>query len=213
MSEATLERGCGGQGPHWGFGWAGGIHRNSADSAEGIEAPPLRCRGREPTPGADSDRYLPCEAIEEVEPYLPDHANDSELEAAGRACRDRPSTFVLRVPPPMPMMIGFAEQRRALLEAELVRFVEELPPFGVQRLYVTGAFGRHEVRSDTPLEVVIVHPTAEPFHRRADFFVDHLRPRLQTQFLVYTPEEFEELADEDPVLIRAISLAEPVYAR
>lgn len=112
----------------------------------------------------------------------------------------------------MPMMIGFAAQRRAMLEAELIRFVEELPPLGVQRLYVTGAFGRQQIRLDTPLEVVIVHRTEEPFHRRADFFVDHLRPRLQTHFLIYTPEEFEALADQDRVLIEAISLAEPAYA-
>ena len=111
----------------------------------------------------------------------------------------------------MPMMIGFAEQRRAMLEAELTRFVQELPPLGVQRLYVTGEFGHRQVRSDTPLEVVIVHPTHEPSHRRADFFVDHLRPRLETHFVVYTPGEFEELAEVDPVLIRAIALAEPAY--
>ena len=112
----------------------------------------------------------------------------------------------------MPIMIGFAEQRRAMLEAELVRVVEELPSLGVHRLYVTGDFGRREVRSDTPLEVVIVHPTEQPFHRRPDFFVDHLRPRIQTRFLVYTPEEFETLVDRDPVLIRATALAKPAYA-
>ena len=111
------------------------------------------------------------------------------------------------------MMIGFAQQRRAMLEAELARLVEELPPFGIQHLYIPGAFARGDVRADTPLEVVVVHPTDEPFHRRPDFFVDHLRPRLQTHFLVYTPEEFVALEDSDPVLIRAISLAEPADAR
>jgi len=111
------------------------------------------------------------------------------------------------------MMIGFADHRRALLEAELARFVEELPALGVDRLYVTGDLARDDVRSDTPLEIVIVHATEEPFRRRPDFFVDHLRPRLQTQFLVYTPEEFAELYDADPVLTRAAALAEPAYAR
>lgn len=111
------------------------------------------------------------------------------------------------------MMIGFAEQRRTMLQAELARFAEELPPFGVERLYVTGAFGRGEVRVDTRLEVVVVHPTEEPFHRRPEFFVDHLRPRMQTQFFVYTREEFDALRDEDPLLIRTVALAEPVYAR
>jgi len=110
------------------------------------------------------------------------------------------------------MMIGFAQQRRAMIEAELARFVEELPPLGVQRVYVAGAFARDDVRADTPLEVVLVHPTDEPFHRRADFFVDHLRPRLQTRFLVYTPEEFAALAGEDPLLIRTLAAGEPAYA-
>jgi len=112
----------------------------------------------------------------------------------------------------MPMMIGFAEQRRMMLEAEFVRFVEELPPLGVERLYVTGEFGERLVRSDTALEVVIVHQTAEPWRRRADFFVDHLRPRVETRFHVYTGEEFAELAEVDPLLIRARGIGEPAYA-
>jgi hypothetical protein len=67
------------------------------------------------------------------------------------------------------MMIGFAEQRRMLLETEFVRFVEDLPPLGVEWVYVSGDFGEHLVRSDTPLEVVIVHQTEEPWRRRSDF--------------------------------------------
>ena len=112
----------------------------------------------------------------------------------------------------MPMMLGFAAQRRQLLEAELARLVEELPPFGVQRLYAAGAFAHGEVQSDTPLEVVIVHPTDDPFRRRADFFVEHFRPRLQTHFFVYTPEEFDALASDDPFLSRTIATAAPAYA-
>ena len=36
---------------------------------------------------------------------------------------------------------------------------------------------------------------------------------MQTQFFVYTPEEFDTLRDEDPMLIRTMELAEAVYAR
>ena len=111
----------------------------------------------------------------------------------------------------MPMMFGFSAQRRQMLEAELVRVAEELPVYGSLRMHVVGDFARDEVRLDTPLELVIVHPTDEPYRRRADFFVDHLRPRLDIRFHVYTPEEFEQLADEDPLLIDAIALGEPVF--
>ncbi len=98
-----------------------------------------------------------------------------------------------------------------MLEAEFVRFVEELPSLGVERVYVTGDFGEQLVRSDTLLEVVIVHSTEEPWRRRADFFVDHLRPRVETRFHVYTSEEFAELAEVDPLLIRARGIGAPAY--
>ena len=109
------------------------------------------------------------------------------------------------------MMFGFSAQRRQMLEAELVRVAEELPVFGSLRMHVVGDFARHDVGADTPLELVIVHPTDEPYRRRPDFFVDHLRPRLDIRFHIYTPEEFEELADQDPLLIEAIALGEPVF--
>ena len=54
-----------------------------------------------------------------------------------------------------------------------------------------------------PLELVVVQQTNEPFHRRSDFWVTHLRPRLDTSFFVYTPEEYEELAAIDPLLAAA----------
>ena len=55
------------------------------------------------------------------------------------------------------------------------------------------------------LELVLVRGTAEPFQRRADFFVSHLQPRMATHFWVYTPEEFDELGERDPVLRRALA--------
>ena len=85
----------------------------------------------------------------------------------------------------MAVMIGFAERRRELLEAELQRMAAELPMLGV--------------------ELVLVRETAEPFQRRADFFVSHLQPRVATYFWVYTPEEFDELGERDPVLRRALA--------
>lgn len=107
-------------------------------------------------------------------------------------------------------MIGFARQRRQLIEAELGRIAEELPSLGVLAAWVTGEFGRGEIRPDTLLELVIVHDTAQPAHRRSDFFVDHLRPRLGVHFTVYTPGEAESLEGSDRVLVEARRLAAPI---
>ncbi len=110
----------------------------------------------------------------------------------------------------MPMMFGFAQQRRQLLEAELQRILSDLSLFGARRVYLTGDLAAGRVGPETALELVIVQATGEPFHRRPDFWVTHLRPRLATRFIVYTPEEFEALESEDPLLRWAVHQGEMI---
>ena len=101
-------------------------------------------------------------------------------------------------------MFGFAAHRRDQLDAELRRMSEELPKLGVQRAYLTGGFAQGAVDHETSLDLVLVHETAEPYHRRADFFTTHLRPRVGANFAVYTPAEFDRYEHDDPLLIAAI---------
>ena len=103
-----------------------------------------------------------------------------------------------------PMMFGFGSQRRRMLEGELQRFAEEMPQLGMTRLILIGDLVSGEpTKPDTTLELVVVQETDEPFHRRSDFWVTHLRPSVGTTFHVYTETEFFELADSDPLLIQA----------
>jgi hypothetical protein len=111
----------------------------------------------------------------------------------------------------MPMMFGFAMQRRKMLEAELARLVEEMPPLGMRRMWLIGDLVKGAVSVESGLELVVVQETDEPWRRREDFWTSHLRPRLGTQFHVFTPREFEELSDTDPLLRRAMSEGEAVY--
>lgn len=103
----------------------------------------------------------------------------------------------------MPMMLGFSDHRRQLLSEEAERLAEDLPPLGVLQAYLVGDFASERIRPETELDLVIVHQTEQPFHRRADFFASHLRPAVGARYVVYTPGEFEELQHVDPVLIRA----------
>lgn len=112
----------------------------------------------------------------------------------------------------MPMMFGFARQRQQMLEAELQRVLGEVVPFGALRMYVIGDLARGKAGPSTELELVVVQITDQPYHRRADFWVTHLRPRVGTRFLVYTPEEFEALAESDPVLREAHRIGVMVIA-
>ena len=108
----------------------------------------------------------------------------------------------------MPMMFGFSGQRRQLLEAEAQRFAGEAYGYGALRAYLVGSFAAGVVGPETELELVIIQETDEPFRRRADFWVAHIRPRIGMRFLVYTPEEFESFEDDDALLLEAIRLGE-----
>ena len=109
------------------------------------------------------------------------------------------------------MVFGFARQRQQLLEAEFLRMAGEMHQLGAERFWLSGDLARDRVGPDSELELVIVREMEGAFHRRSDFFQTHLRPRVGTQFSVYTPAEFEELEDSDPVIREAVSLGDPVY--
>lgn len=111
-----------------------------------------------------------------------------------------------------PMMFGFGSQRRRMLEGELQRFAEEMPQLGMTRLILIGDLVSGEpTKPDTALELIVVQETDEPFHRRSDFWVTHLRPSVGTTFHVYTESEFFELAEADPILIRAQEYGDQLY--
>lgn len=110
----------------------------------------------------------------------------------------------------MPMVFGFATHRRQQLEAEFLRIAGSMRQLGAERFWLAGDLARNEVGPDSELEVLIVHETERPFHRRSDFFQTHLRPQVGTSFVVYTPAEFAELSNVDRVIREATSLSDEV---
>lgn len=111
----------------------------------------------------------------------------------------------------MPIMFGFATQRRQMLDAELERLVSEMPQLGMLRMWVIGDLAMGRVDAESILDLVLVQETDEPWQQRADFWNVHLRPRVGTRFSVYTSEEFDEFSDSDPLLVSAATEGELVY--
>lgn len=111
----------------------------------------------------------------------------------------------------MPIMFGFATQRRQMLDAELERLVAEMPQLGLLRMWVIGDLARGQVTADSLLDLVLIQETDEPWQRRADFWNVHLRPRVGTRFSVFTSEEFDQHNESDPLLISAATEGELVH--
>ena len=110
----------------------------------------------------------------------------------------------------MPMLFGFSQHRRDLLESEFLRIAGELRMLGAERFWLSGDLAADTVQPDSELELIIVKDMDQPYHRRADFFSTHLRPRVGVHFLVYTPDEFERYQHSDLHIRRAVALGDPI---
>ena len=110
----------------------------------------------------------------------------------------------------MPMVFGFATHRRDQLEAEFLRVAGAMRQLGAERFWLAGDLARDDVRPDSELELLIIHQSELPFHRRSDFFQTHLRPQVGTSFHVYTPEEFAKHHEKDRLILETTSLSDEV---
>ena len=111
----------------------------------------------------------------------------------------------------MPVRIGFSTYRRQALEKELERVSQMLPQLGVKQAYLTGDLATGRVGPESSLDLLLVIDLPGKFTRRMDFFISHLGPMLGTNFLVYSPEEFQELKETSPFLRSALEKGRVVY--
>lgn len=110
----------------------------------------------------------------------------------------------------MPMVFGFVTHRKRQLEAEFLRIAGSMRQLGAERFWLAGDLARDALRPDSELELLVIHETDQPFRRRSDFFQTHLRPQVGTSFIVYTPDEFAELCEIDPLIVETTNLSDEV---
>ncbi|MGB9873169.1 MAG: nucleotidyltransferase domain-containing protein [Anaerolineae bacterium] len=91
------------------------------------------------------------------------------------------------------------QQRRALLQAELARYVQMLcEQYAPERILLFGSLASGEVEEWSDIDLVIVKETQQKFLDRIREVMGLLKPRVGVDILVYTPEEFARLSQERP---------------
>ncbi len=113
----------------------------------------------------------------------------------------------------MAVRIGFTEYRRQMLDKELTRIVGLMPQLGIQKVILTGSHARGATGPGSDLNLVVIQETARGYQygRREDFFSYHLNPEVGMNYVVYTPEEFEEESLSNPSLRYALERGRVVY--
>jgi len=90
-----------------------------------------------------------------------------------------------------------AAQRRALLEAELKRYVKQLrEEYDPERILLFGSLASGNVEEWSDIDLVIIKETKSRFLERIREVMQLLRPQVGVDVLVYTPDEFARLVNE-----------------
>lgn len=88
-------------------------------------------------------------------------------------------------------------ERKRLLERELDRYLRLLTQHSdPEQVIVFGSLASGEIQPWSDIDLVIVEQTEQPFWQRLRRVRRLLKPRVGTDILVYTPEEFERLRHE-----------------
>lgn len=88
-------------------------------------------------------------------------------------------------------------RRRAVLEAELARYVQLLrEQYAPQRILLFGSLISGEVKEWSDIDLVIIKETERKFLDRIREVLQLLRPQVGVDILVYTPDEFDQLVQQ-----------------
>ena len=69
------------------------------------------------------------------------------------------------------------------------------------------------MHKSSDIDLIIVKKTKKKFLERLDEFYNYLNPQVAVDILVYTPEEFEEMKENNPFIMTALKQGRIIYER
>ena len=89
--------------------------------------------------------------------------------------------------------------RREILERELSRYIAALASDASYcKAILFGSLAAGHLHKASDIDLVVIQETSKPFWRRMRDVYQQLEPRVGTDLMVYTPEEYEQLCRERP---------------
>ena len=96
-------------------------------------------------------------------------------------------------------MIQTAEERKFLLKNELTRYIKLLRESeNLEKILVFGSLVAGNIHAWSDIDLVIVQETDLPFWQRLRTIRKLIQPKVGTDILVYTPDEWEQMKAERP---------------
>ncbi|MBC8204097.1 nucleotidyltransferase domain-containing protein [bacterium] len=98
----------------------------------------------------------------------------------------------------------YRRERLARINSEIIRFQDLLGRRSdIKKAILFGSCAAGEMNAFSDIDLIVVMETEKNFSQRQDDIYLYLNPEIQTEVLVYTPEEFTRLSAERIFIRRA----------
>ncbi|QSQ09149.1 hypothetical protein H0A61_01508 [Koleobacter methoxysyntrophicus] len=104
------------------------------------------------------------------------------------------------------------KEYKTLLKTELERITRELKQLGAEKIMLFGSYASGRADLFTDLDIIAVLKSDLSFIKRIGFIYSKIIPRVATDILVYTPEEWQTLK-EKPFFKKAAAEGKVLYEK
>lgn len=104
------------------------------------------------------------------------------------------------------------ESRRRQLLKEMERVKRRLISMGAQKVVLFGSAARGEIGLFSDVDLLVVMDSPLPFVERLGEVYRHIMPR-EVDIFVYTPKEFDEIKDTNPLVRQALKEGKVIYEK
>ena len=113
----------------------------------------------------------------------------------------------------MSFKIGLTQKRKELLEYELSRIIPKIIQLNVEKIILFGSLTSDNIHKSSDIDLIIVKKSNKKFLDRLEEFYQFLNPSLSLDILVYSPEEFYELKENNHFIKSALKNGRIIYER
>lgn len=105
------------------------------------------------------------------------------------------------------------QRNSKLLEQEKQRILDELTRMGAEKIILFGSLARNDCGIQSDLDLLVVMESQEDFLTRVAEIYRAIKPLVAADILVYTPEEFARLKENNPFIKKIIETGVPLHAQ
>jgi predicted nucleotidyltransferase len=103
---------------------------------------------------------------------------------------------------------------QGVLQKKIERLVRGLEKYGAEKGILFGSSARGDIDKWSDIDLIVIKQTDRRFLDRLKDVYEAIEPDFALDVLVYTPEEFEKMKEEErPFLMHALEGAKVIYER